>query len=295
MARFAYAAGVDPISLLLFRFTTAGLLMLLLLRLKGQRLPRGGRLLGPAAMGAIGYFGQSLCYFTALTLAPASLVALLLYLYPALVAGQAAIFLKDRLSKAKIGALIIATLGAGLVIAPLGTPQSGTGPPVQPLGIILAFSAAIIYSIYIVVGSRIIKDVPPAPTAAIIMLSAAISFGGLAGARALTGGGGLSLPNSTAGWAALIGLSLIATVIAVVTFLSGMERIGPTNASLVSTLEPLVSVALAALLLGEALTIPRTSGGLLIVLAVVLLTVRERSRVSSTLAPAVPTNIKQDD
>jgi drug/metabolite transporter (DMT)-like permease len=282
MARFAYAAGVDPISLLLFRFTTAGLLMLGIARVQGQKLPRGRTLAAVAAMGAVGYFGQSLSYFTALTLAPASLVALLLYLYPALVAGLAALIFKERLNRQKIGALVLATGGAALVIAPLGN-QAGLerGMQTHPLGIILALSAAFIYSGYILWGSRVLKWVQPVPAATVIMLSAGAAFWGLALGRAAAGGGGINLPDSPGGWGALLGLSLFATVIAIVAFLAGMERIGPTNASLLSTLEPLVSVLLAAALLAETLTPVRLLGGGFILAAVVSLTIVEKSKTDA--------------
>ena len=71
---------------------------------------------------------------------------------------------------------------------------------------------------------------------------------------------------------------IIATVVPVATFLAGLERIGPTNAALLSTLEPAVTVVLAALLLGESLKPISLVGGSLILLAVVLLTRAELRR-----------------
>jgi drug/metabolite transporter (DMT)-like permease len=57
----------------------------------------------------------------------------------------------------------------------------------------------------------------------------------------------------------------------VVTFLAGLARIGPTNAAMISTLEPVVTVALSALLLGETLQPVTLLGGSLILAAVLLL------------------------
>lgn len=65
---------------------------------------------------------------------------------------------------------------------------------------------------------------------------------------------------------------LIATMLPVVTFLAGLERIGPTNAAVPSTLEPVVTVLLAALLLGEMLKPITLLGGALILLTVMLVT-----------------------
>ncbi len=61
-------------------------------------------------------------------------------------------------------------------------------------------------------------------------------------------------------------------MLAVVTFLAGLERVGPTNAATLSTIEPVVTVILAALVLDEAITPLRIAGGVMILLAVILLT-----------------------
>ena len=61
-------------------------------------LPTGPMLGALVLLGALGYGGQAFSFFTALTLAPAGLCALLLYLHPALVALLAAVFLHERLT-----------------------------------------------------------------------------------------------------------------------------------------------------------------------------------------------------
>jgi drug/metabolite transporter (DMT)-like permease len=83
---------------------------------------------------------------------------------------------------------------------------------------------------------------------------------------------GVQLPASSNGWLGIAGIVLIATVIPVVTFLAGLERIGPTNASMLSTLEPVITVLLAAWLFGERLKPVVMLGGVLILVAVILLT-----------------------
>ena len=83
-ARFAYGAGTNPITLLFLRFGIASICMIFMMLIRRLPLPRGQILFGLVLMGALGYVGQSFCYFTALTLISAGLVALLLYLYPAI-------------------------------------------------------------------------------------------------------------------------------------------------------------------------------------------------------------------
>ena len=263
-AIYAYEAGVDPTSLLFLRFLAAGLFMLLVMSVRKIPFPRGKSLAGLVGMGAIGYFGQSLCYFNALTYASAGLVALLLYLYPALVTALSALIFKERVTRAKVLALVLALAGAALVIGP--------GWEGQTLGIGLGLGAALIYSLYILTGNRILKDVAVFPSSAVIMMSAGVAFGILAAFS------GLQLPESPTGWLAMLGLTILSTIVAILAFMAGMQRVGPTNAALLSTLEPVVTVGLAYLLLGESLTISKVAGGGLILAAVLILACRAEPR-----------------
>ena len=272
-AIYAYEAGVDPVTLLFLRFLTAGLFMLLVMLVRKIPFPRGISLAGLVGMGAIGYVGQSLCYFNALTLASAGLVALLLYLYPALVTAFSALIFKEPVTRVKILALLLALCGAVLVIGP--------GWEGQPLGVILGIGAALIYSLYILTGNRILRDVPVFPSSAVIMMSAGAAFGLLAAFQ------GLNLPESVSGWMAIFGLTILSTIIAILAFMAGMQRVGPTNAALLSTLEPVVTVALATLLLGESLTFLKIAGGGLILAAVLILSKGGAPRPLPTSTPLV--------
>ena len=80
----------------------------------------------------------------------------------------------------------------------------------------------------------------------------------------------------------MLGIIIISTIIPVVTFLAGLERIGPTNAAMLSTLEPVVTVLLAAWLFGEKLTPIVMVGGGLILVAVILLTRAELGKESAS-------------
>jgi drug/metabolite transporter (DMT)-like permease len=258
-ARLAYADGVSPVTLLAFRFVLASAVMLLILRLRKRPLPRGPRLVGLVLMGAVGYVGQSLCYFTALLHASASVVTLLLYLYPALVALLAAAALGERLTRLRLGALGLALAGSVLVV--------GVGGAADPAGILLGVAAAVIYSVYIVSGTRLVPAGGATEASAVVMLSAAAVYTVTAGAT------GLSLPATAGGYAALVAIALVSTVVAIVTFFAGLERIGPTGASTLSTVEPVVTLALAAAFLGETLS-PVQMGGAALVLGAVLLLAR---------------------
>jgi len=279
-ARFAYEAGSDPITVLFLRFSIASVFMLIVMVLRGIAFPKGRTFIALVLMGGVGYVCQTLSYFTALTLASAGLVAILLYLYPALVVIFTVLFLKDPITKIKTLALILALAGTMLTIGLDGGGQS--------LGIILAITAAIIYSVYIIVGSKVIRKADAFSSSAVIMVSAGVVSCGLVavhgGAWPATMAGWISIvaivhggawPATMAGWISIVAIALVSTVLGIVTFLEGLRRIGPANASMLSTLEPVVTVSLAAIVLGEAITFSRIVGGMMVLSAVTLLAKRE--------------------
>ena len=256
-ARVAYDGGADVTAVLFLRFALAAPLMAVLLRLRGLRWPRGRTLAGLAAMGGVGYVGQSLSYFTALTMASAGLVALLLYLYPAIVTVLSTVVLGVPLTPVKAAALAIALVGAALTI----------GPEVdgRPLGIVLGATAAVVYSVYILVGSRLTPRSGALPSSAVVMAAAAAVYAVVVLVQRP------AFPSTLGSWAAVVAIALVSTVVAITTFFAGMARLGPADASTLSTLEPVVTLVLAAAVLDERITLVQLAGAAFILAAVVLL------------------------
>lgn len=250
--RYAFADGMDALTILFLRFTLAAIPMLAWLRLRGERWPRGPVLLWLIGMGALGYVGQSFAYLTALKYASAGLVAVLLYLYPIFVALLAARLLRDPFTAVKGVALGLALIGTVLMVGPLRG---------QAMGILLGIAAAAIYSLYIIVGSTVMKHVSAVQASAVIFTAAGVSAGLLMMVN------GPHLPATGMGWAAIGSIVVFATLLPVAGFLSGIERIGPTNAAMLSTLEPVVTVLLAGWWLNEHLTPVALAGGGLIISA----------------------------
>jgi drug/metabolite transporter (DMT)-like permease len=254
-ARIAYEAGTDPITLLFLRSTIAAIFMITFMAVKGIAFPRGRTLLSLTLMGALGYVGFSFAFYTALTMASAGLVAILLYLYPAFVTILATVFLKKPVTLLKFGALAVTFTGMILIIGP----ESGNG---QILGIVLGITAAIIYSIYIVVGSNVILNAGAFPASTTIIISAGVIFSGVVAVK------GVQLPATLTGWISIFAIALVSTALANIAFFAGLKKIDPVNASMISTLEPVVTIVLAVLVLGETVTTSKFLGGILILAAV---------------------------
>lgn len=263
-AHWVYESGCNPMSLLWVRFNVAAIVLWLVLGVQRIPPPRLRHCLLLMAMGSL-YVAQSLCYFTALTLIPASLVALLLYLYPAIVTGLAMVFLGEPLGRRKLGALGLSLLGVILTIGiDRGNSTWGLG-----LGVVMAW----LYAIYILLVSKILHQERSALACLTwVMTGAGFVYSGLVGLR------GWALPQSSQGWAALGAIGLISTALAVVTLFAGIKRIGATSAATLSTWEPVVTIVTASVFLGDRLSPLSWLGGSLILIAVLMIS---RAPISS--------------
>ena len=257
LTKVVYDDGVGVVGVLSLRFSAAAAVLLGLARLRREALPRGRQLVMLFLLGAVGYVVESLCYFVALTRISAGLTALLLYLYPALVVVLTTFLTRRRPPTRASACVAVATVGTALTIGPV---QGG-----QWTGVLLGLASALSYGIYIVVSSRQAAGIGPFATAAVVMGGAAVVYD--AGALATQA----AVPHQGSAWLALVAVALVGTVLAVSAFFAALERLGPADTAVISTLEPVVSVGVAALALGESLSPVQLLGGGLVLVAVAAL------------------------
>jgi drug/metabolite transporter (DMT)-like permease len=274
--KLAYDAGVGVLTLLVVRFVLAALILgaANAARRPRPRLPGRRALLIALGLGAIGYAAQSGLFFTALTRIDAGLTALVLYLYPSLVTLGAVALGRDRLDRVRVGCLLLAFVGLALVLF-VGDPAH-----VDALGVALALGAAVAYTGYILISDTVLSDrVDPLGLSALVCAGAATSF-----ALAAVVSGKASFSFDAIGWLWLGAIAVISTVLAIVLFFGGLARIGPSRTSMISTIEPLVTVVLAFLVFGEQLTATQLAGGVLVLASVVLLQTLGRHPPAATTA-----------
>jgi drug/metabolite transporter (DMT)-like permease len=259
LAKLGYSAGLGTQQMLAFRFVLAAVGMVALAALAGQNPLLFGRtrLLTLLSMGALFYSAQSLTYFLALRTLPASLVVLIAYIYPSLVVAAGWLFLRRKV-KAKHGiALAASFLGLVLLVGGAHFQLSWA--------LLLALASPIVYTGYILVGETVMGSVPALAASAVIMVGAAIGFGFIALVT-----NELTPPHNLAGWVVVAALALLPTMLAITLFLGGLPRVGASRAALLSTWEPVVTVLLAVVILGDRLSVVQVIGGLLVLLAVVV-------------------------
>ncbi len=264
-AKVAYSAGTSMYTLLFLRFLVATFFMFLLMIIRKLPLPSRNETLSFLFLGAFGYAGQVFCYFMALNYASASVVSLILYTYPALVTIGSVIFLKEKVTALKIVSLILALVGAFVII--------GTEFDASPPGVILSILSAVVYSIYILINSRIVKAGMGIQSSAFTMLGVTIVFGIM---NLFTG---FTPPTERDGVVAVLLIAMISTVLAFWSFLTGLEKTGASTAALVSTLEPMVIILSSIIVLSEKLTVNVVIGGVLVLTALVLTALPEKKNV----------------
>lgn len=257
-SRWAERGGVALEMKLGLRFLLgAGILTGLALKDR-LRWPRGRVLGGLVLLGSCVYVAEAYCYFAALSRGtPSGLVSLLLYMYPVSVTVGAWLLFRERLTPARGVALGIAMVGLVLTIGPLEL-GGGKGLPGGVVGAALGLASGIAYAVYMLASSRLVQAGTAMTSAAVVCWSAAAVF------LAIAAAGRQALPSSFEGVLGVVALGTVSTAVALSCLLAGAARVGPVSASTLSIVEPVTTVAIGALLLGERVGLLQLVGGVMI-------------------------------
>jgi drug/metabolite transporter (DMT)-like permease len=259
--KLAYDEGATVGTLLATRFVLAAGLLWLFVGARGVSRRDAGFAL---VLGAVGYAAPAAGYFAALERLDASLLALLVYVFPVIVAVSAVALRRERASRRTAVGLAFSAGGLLLVLA-------GAAGGLDPLGTLLGLATAVVYAAYVLGSQGIAARVAPLALSTLVCTGAAVTLtvAGLAG-------GDLDPASvSASGFVWLGGLAVVSTVGAIGLFFAGLRRVGPTAASILSTLEPVVTVALAFVAFGESLGPAQLAGGALVLMAVLAIRTKE--------------------
>lgn len=261
LGKLSGQAGLPALAALPWRFGLVALLLPLGRRLNWTlSVATRGRMLGVGVL----YCLATHAYFLALGRVSAGTTSLLLYLAPAFVLLYLTLA-GNRPGRTQLGAIAFTLAGLGLVV---GLPGPNDH---DPLGLGAGVVAAALYGLYLLASERWLTGVPPLASTAYMSLSAAVYFGVL---DALTGQ--MTVPDTAAQWGVVLGLAVFPTLLAVPALYGAIARIGAARASVVATTEPLFTVLLAAMFLGENLRAGVLLGGAFILAGAVLAQLRGR-------------------
>jgi drug/metabolite transporter (DMT)-like permease len=272
LGKLALAAGLSLTGMLSLRFLGAAATLAAILLIQRRSLFPGARTMTRLLLlGALLYAPQAALFFTGLQRLPASVAVLLLYVYPVLVAAfDWAV--NRRLPDGRTAvALVLAVAGVALTLVPQST------APIDPIAALLVLVSATGLAVYIILSERATHAAGARVGAMGIVFGAGLSF---TAAGAATGT--LQWPVALGEPLLIFGLIVIGTVLPVTLFLAGVGRVGPTGASLLSTLEPVFTVALGAAVLGESLVPVQWIGGGLILAASILVATRPTRAIEAS-------------
>jgi O-acetylserine/cysteine efflux transporter len=251
---------LEPITLLTLRFAI-GSGVVWLLALCTTRGPRGIRLseVGPlAGLGLLGIAVHQGLQTTGMQSASASTSSWLSALAPAFIAWLAWPILGERVSGRQAAGLIAALVGAGLVSSSTVSLSGGDG---APRGALLVLASAVVWALYSILGKAQSVGRPP-----LVMTAWSMTFGWLALCVVFVGQRGwMDLAGVSAStWATVMLLGVASTGLAYGLYFYALSGAEAALVAGLQYLEPLVTMALARVILGERMTAGMMMGGGLI-------------------------------
>lgn len=264
-----YGTGMNPVSVLLFRYLLGIPLLAAIVIFRSERLLPRAREVFPVALLGVIMALSSLTLYEAYTCMNAGVASTLLFMYPILTSLLMSLFFHEKFRPVTGVCLLVMGTGLYLLMDPA---QDGS---IDMKGFALIFVSSLLYAVYLVMikVSKVLPYIPAVQSLLYQLLS-----GGLVFLAAVAAGDSLILPETLFDWGNLAALALFPTVLSLLFTIRAIRRIGPTPTAIFGALEPITAVALSILLLGESLTVREFVGGALIVLSTMLVVVGDRGR-----------------
>ena len=230
-------------------------------------------LLAVCLIGAV----LNIAMFQAFLLTTIAVVLICFYTFPAIVTIAAVPLYGERIDGVRAGALVLSGIGLALVVL---APVLNAGDVViNPVGVLLAFGAAVCQAAFILIVGRGFDPLPPVRVSVYALFAAgAVGF-----LLAIVSGdtAGLAVPfNTPEAWVWILAGGIAGAAIPTTAFVTGIGIIGPSRAAIMMTIEPLVGVGLAALLLNERPAPIQLVGGAAVLVAAAILQVAPRTAVA---------------
>ncbi len=268
----AFGTGVVTETLLFNKFFYAAILMwaYIFIRKIPFRLTR--RAAKPMIAIMLSYIGIATTLYLSFNYISGSLATIISFTFPAIVIAIEMISGREKIRAVKIAAVIISLAGLCLIV---WSPDM----EIKILGVVFALACAGCYTIYTIsLSSESVKEFNSLVTAGYVLAASAIfNFG-----RCLISGRPLFTENISQ-LAYMLLLAVVCAFAAILFFCLGVKLIGPSNASIINTFEPVCACVFGYFLVGDVISLSMIIGGLLVVTAVLLTNLPEKK--TETLPP----------
>lgn len=253
-----YEQGMNPNSVLFFRYLFGIPLIALVMAARGVPFRLSREEIGPTAILGILMAFSSLALFESYKYINSGIASTLLFVYPVMVAVMMIFFFHEKMRMSVVLCLVIMSVGLILLMKPQGEIT------LSPFGCLLVMVSALTYALYIIFVnvSKVIKAIPTSK-----LLFYVLACGSAVYLAMLPLGNELTMPTKESGWLNLTALAVIPTLLSLTCTTKAIQLIGSTPTAILGALEPVSAVLLSVTVLGQSLTPRDIAGGILIIIA----------------------------
>lgn len=253
-----YKAGMDPDSVLFFRYLFAIPLLGIMIKARGRSFKIQRKETFPLIIMGLLVALSSLTLFLSYNYMAAGIASTLLFVYPIMVALIMAMVFKEKLALQTIVCMLLALAGIGLLY------KSEDGSTLSLIGTLLVFASSLSYAIYIVgINQTSLKNVATLKVTFYVLL-----FGLSLFVARLLYSGVLNTPDQWYLWANLLALAVFPTAISFLCTTGAIQYIGSTPTAILGALEPVTAIFFGIAVFGESLTVRESFGLVMIIVAV---------------------------
>lgn len=253
-----YEQGMNPNSVLFFRYLFGIPLIALVMAARGVPFRLSREEIGPTAILGILMAFSSLALFESYKYINSGIASTLLFVYPVMVAVMMIFFFHEKMRMSVVLCLVIMSVGLILLMRPQGEIT------LSPFGCLLVMVSALTYALYIIFVnvSKVIKAIPTSK-----LLFYVLACGSAVYLAMIPLGNELTMPTKESGWLNLTALAVIPTLLSLTCTTKAIQLIGSTPTAILGALEPVSAVLLSVTVLGQSLTPRDIAGGILIIIA----------------------------
>lgn len=256
-----YKAGMNPDSVLFFRYLFAIPILGIMLKARGRSFKLKRKEVIPLIIMGLLVALSSLTLFQSYNYMEVGIASTLLFVYPIMVALIMALVFKEKLNLLTVLCILLALAGIGLLY------KGGGNSTLSLRGIALVMVSALSYAIYIVgVNQSVLKDIATLRLTFYVLL-----FGLALFLVRVDFGSRLIVADEWYLWGNLLALAVFPTAISFLCTTQAIQYIGSTPTAILGALEPVTAVFFGVAVFGESLTLRLGCGILLIILAVTLI------------------------
>lgn len=253
-----YKAGMDPDSVLFFRYLFAIPLLGIMIKARGRSFKIQRKETFPLIIMGLLVALSSLTLFLSYNYMAAGIASTLLFVYPIMVALIMAMVFKEKPALQTIVCMLLALGGIGLLY------KSEDGSTLSLIGTLLVFASSLSYAIYIVgINQTSLKNVATLKVTFYVLL-----FGLSLFVARLLYSGVLNTPDQWYLWANLLALAVFPTAISFLCTTGAIQYIGSTPTAILGALEPVTAIFFGIAVFGESLTVRESFGLVMIIVAV---------------------------